>query len=828
MSLKPSKVEIAKEDSRRLRGTVQKRLEAQAESFEHDDIQILKFHGIYQQDDRDQRAARRKAGEDKAFKFMVRARIPGGRVTAQQWLAFDDIEKQLDTGRGLRLTSRQAVQWHGLGSRDLVPLLRSINESLLTTLGACGDIGRNVMLSPAPIADEHHEVAQTVASEVARRLELKTGAYHEIWFDGDPIHHDEEPLYGDSYLPRKLKLGVTVAGENSIDVFTQDIGFIVVDDPINGTDLGLLVGGGLGMTHKKADTFARLGSPIGVLTPWQAGEVVEAITEIFRDYGNRSDRRHSRLKYLLEEWGVDRFRKTLERKLGWTLSPWIDPGPFEAFNLLGEQDQKDGNSFYGIWVENGRVDAKTGIRAALRRIAKEIGTDFVLTPTQNIIVTDLDSTKLAKVRSILSELSVVDPTSLSGVRRYAMACPALPTCGLALTDAERVMPEITSDFEKLLQSLGLANESIAIRSTGCPNACARPYSADIGIVGRGPNQYDLYVGGGLEGDRLGELYEEKVPREEIPSVLRPLLEAWSQRRFKRESLGRFYWRVRGGSPRLTLRNGAKTPTRGSLALLSSTLDRSTLDTPQPGKRRSLPMVFSKIQSKRKIFMSEQLTPVVNSIPRLGDSAPDFTAVTTQGQLTLSEWQEKDWVVLFSHPADFTPVCTTELAALARRQDEFTARGVKLIGISIDSIHAHLAWVESIRENLGVEIGYPLVADLNQAVAQSYGLVHPGESETATVRALFVLDPARVVRAVIYYPLNVGRNIDEVLRLVDALQTASQHSVATPVDWKPGDDVVVPPPKTADDVAGRRETEDNVHAFYLHTRPLPTPSAKRPS
>ncbi len=807
----PSKVERAKEGSRLLRGSLSETLAGPDEGFGPEDIQVLKFHGVYQQDDRDQRVTRRKAGLDKEYEFMARLRLPGGRLSSAQWLAIDAAERRLGRGRGLRLTSRQAVQFHGLAQGELAPLLRELDQAFLTTLGACGDVGRNVMVTPAPIADEVHRAAWEVATAIAARLELRTGSYREIWIEGVrtpelDAETEHEPLYGSTYLPRKFKVGVTVAGENEIDVFTHDVGLVVVDGPGGERGVSIVVGGGLGLTHRRADTFARLATPLGWVPLASAADVVAAVAEVFRDAGDRSDRRHARLKYLLEEWGTDRFRDAVEERLERSLGTWIAPGSFGPQELLGVREQGDGRYFLGLSVPNGRLlDGPRGLRAALAEIAREIAPRWIVTPTQNLLAADLEEAELAEVQRRLQPYGVPDPNELSRLQRFAIACPALPTCGLALTDAERVLPEVAAALDGLLADEGLSKVPLAVRMTGCPNGCARPYSADIGLVGRSPGHYDLYVGGGLAGDRLAELYEEKVPRGEIVSVLRPLIQAWNRSRAARrndESLGSFYWRLRPEGPSRVLRRGDKNPTR---ALLAPILNQYRV--PVAPKKGTTTMSQTTLET------------AANRLPRIGDTAPDFTAQTTHGPLTFSDWQGQDWVVLFSHPADFTPVCTTELAAFARRQEEFSQRQVRLIGLSIDSVHAHLAWVENIRESLGVEVDYPLVADLDQAVARRWGLLHPGESETATVRALFVVDPARTVRAIIYYPLNVGRNVDEVLRLVDALQLATEQSVALPVDWQPGAEVVVPPPKTLEDVASRRGTSDRVHTFYLHTRSL---------
>lgn len=425
-----------------------------------------------------------------------------------------------------------------------------------------------------------------------------------------------------------------------------------------------------------------------------------------------------------------------------------------------------------------------------------------------------------------------------------MACPALPTCGLALAESERFLPSLINELDVQLDRLGLSDEAMTVRMTGCPNGCARPYSADIGFVGRKPGHYDLYLGGSLAGDRLAELFAAEVPSGELVERLIPVLELWAAHRLVDEDLGDFVQRVLaslGPRTRRTILTGSKEePIEESLLAFAArltaaetTLSNNKIQDDPLGAVVRLPdSTINSSTGNEEVTMTTNGAPngagqgtdignssTVGRIPRLGDPAPDFEADTTLGRFRFSEWQGGSWVVLFSHPADFTPVCTTELAEFARRSSEFTSRDVKLIGVSIDSIHAHLAWVENIRERMSVEIEYPLIADLSQEVASLYGLLHPGSSDTATVRALFVIDPDRNVRAVIYYPLNVGRNVDEVIRLVDALQTAGRHGVALPVNWHPGERVVVPPPKTMAEVAARRDADHERIDFYLHKRAL---------
>ncbi|MCI0629563.1 MAG: NADPH-dependent assimilatory sulfite reductase hemoprotein subunit, partial [Phycisphaerales bacterium] len=389
----PSSVEAVKLVSGHLRGTIGSTLESDAAHFSDDDYQILKFHGIYQQDDRDERNSRRKGGLDKAWMFMVRVAIPGGALRADQWLALDALADRLGNA-SLRLTSRQGVQFHGVAKGNLERLIADVNSVLLTTLAACGDVRRNVMATPAPVADEPHRMVQRVADEIARALQPATGAYHEIWIDGEQALSTEQeatdPFYGDTFLPRKFKIGVAIAGDASIDIYTQDCGLLGVVRGGRIAGFNLLVGGGLGMTHKKSDTFARLASVLGFIQPEHAVEAVRVVGSMFRDFGNRSDRRHARLKYLVESWGLPRFRDEFQRRFGGPLDPPVELEPGATNDCLGRHEQGDGRFFYGIFVENGRVTdrADVRVRSALREIAKRTGAPIRLTPAQSLLFHD--------------------------------------------------------------------------------------------------------------------------------------------------------------------------------------------------------------------------------------------------------------------------------------------------------------------------------------------------------------------------------------------------------------------------------------------------------
>lgn len=542
-----SKVEQAKLASRALRGSIAETLaDPAAASFVEDDKQLLKFHGIYQQDDRD---SRRGPG-GKSYSMMIRLRIPGGAVSSQQWLALDRLADEYGGG-AMRLTTRQGIQYHGIAKGDLKATMQGINATLLSTLSACGDVQRNVMAPPAPFADQPHREAQRLAAELALALAPATGAYHEIWLDGERAlsNGDEEPFYGKQYLPRKFKTGVALENDNSVDIYTYDCGLvgIVREGVVAGWNL--LVGGGFGMTHNHADTIARVASTIGLVPTSQAVDAVRTVAAIFRDHGNRADRRHSRLKYLLESWGVERFVAEFRSRVDWVLAPPAEVPPPRQLDHLGRHDQGDGRVFYGVFVENGRVIDRDGVRcrSALRAIAEQLSPGIRVTPMQSVLFTDLAPEQVEPLERILAEHGVARVEELSTVRRWSMACPALPTCGLALAESERVMPGLVELLEREFSRLGIDDVPLTVRMTGCPNGCSRPYNADIGLVGRKPNVYHIYVGGGLRGDRLSDLFSADVPMERIVEALRPLLERYRDERHPDESLADFYQRIVGHS-----------------------------------------------------------------------------------------------------------------------------------------------------------------------------------------------------------------------------------------------------------------------------------------
>jgi sulfite reductase (ferredoxin) len=558
-----SKVELAKRRSRHLRGTIAETLASDRTHFDHDDLQLLKFHGTYQQDDRDARRALEAAGLEKAYAFMVRVAIPAGAVTAEQYLELDRIAAEHGNGT-LRVTTRQGFQFHGVLKGDLKPTIAGINDALLTTISACGDVQRNVMGCAAPLGDADHALVRQVAEALALQLRPGSRAYHEIWLDGEKqlSSAEEEPFYGDHYLPRKFKAAVGLSTDNCVDIWAQDVGLLAIvrDGRLEG--FNLLVGGGLGMTHNKGDTTARLAEPLGFVPAEHGVEAVRLVASIFRDHGDRSDRRHARLKYLLAEWGTPRFREEFQRRASFTLGPAVGLPTLPFHDHLGRHRQSDGRWFYGVFIQSGRIADNAGhaLRTALREIVTHLRPGIRLTGQQNLLLTDLEPGDLDTVERILTTHGVTLPAALSAARRYSMACPALPTCGLAVAESERAIPGILERFEAELDGLGLRDAPLTIRMTGCPNGCARPYTADLAFVGRSLGLYNVYVGGGLAGDRLVDLYRADVPLEELLESVRPLLQRWAAERTAGEGLGDFYQRLMGLRARRTVVTGRELPT----------------------------------------------------------------------------------------------------------------------------------------------------------------------------------------------------------------------------------------------------------------------------
>jgi sulfite reductase (ferredoxin) len=540
-----SKVETIKETSRGLRGKLAQDLDDSAAGFDEAGKQLLKFHGLYQNDDRDTRRERKKQGLDPAYAFMVRARIPGGVITADQYLALDALSEQHADG-DIRLTTRQAVQFYGIVKGDIKGTFQDLNDALITTLGACGDVVRNVMCCPAPHEDREH--LHATCESLSDRLLPQTRAYHEIWLDGEKVvdtKQEVEPIYGNAYLPRKLKIGIALPDDNCVDVHTQDIGLIAIveDGVLQG--FNVLVGGGLGMTHGKEQTYPRLGSPIGFASADVVRRVVEGIITIQRDFGNREDRKQARLKYLIDDRGLDWFRTELHTRIGFELPPSAPTDPIQVDDHMGWHRQ-DGDSWYlGLPVENGRIrdDGSLQLRTALREVIQKHRPGVRITPQQSILLTDVAEEAIHQIDAAFRSHGVRLVEDITPARRWAMGCPALPTCSLALAESERVLPGLVGEIETELDNLGLGDEPIAIRMTGCPNGCARPFTAELAFVGRTLDKYNIYLGGNAEGTRLTEIYAEAIPTRDLVATVLPLFESWAEDRCPGERFGDYCDRI---------------------------------------------------------------------------------------------------------------------------------------------------------------------------------------------------------------------------------------------------------------------------------------------
>jgi sulfite reductase (ferredoxin) len=545
-------VEEIKSESHALRGTIEETLLGDQSHFSDEEYQLLKFHGTYQQDDRDQRVPRKKQHLDKAWMFMVRSKLPGGALSAQQYLAHDRIAGDLGNGT-LRITTRQGFQLHGVLKGDLQDCIRRINESGITTWGACGDVVRNTTASPSPFKDEAHLDAQRLAHELSDAFLAKTTAYAEIWLNGERLNREAdvpEPIYGKLYLPRKFKIGICIPPRNDVDIYTNDLGFI--SNVVNGVVHGYTVvaGGGFGMSHGKIDTFPALAKPLFYVAREHAVQAAIAVVTAQRDFGNRDDRKRARLKYLIDERGIDWFREEVVKRLD---------APYEAAkevrwktvsDVFGWQEQGDGKLFCSLWIEEGRIKdtAERQWRTAFRTIAEQFGFPVRLTTNCNIIFHDIDPAAKEKVTEILTAHGIPKPEDLTETRRLAQACVALPTCGLALAESERVFHLVLDKIDDILRDFDLGEEPILIRMTGCPNGCARPYNADIAFVGRLPGKYALFVGGSVTGERLAGLHEKTVTLEEIPVRVRGLVEEFVQNRQGNENFSSYWGRTHVNGP----------------------------------------------------------------------------------------------------------------------------------------------------------------------------------------------------------------------------------------------------------------------------------------
>lgn len=537
-----SAAERVKAASRRLRGSIAEELGDESPQFGKESALLLKFHGIYQQHDRDVRRERAQ----KVYSCMVRVSVPGGRLEAEQFLALRRLADTVGDGT-LRLTSRGGVQYHYVGKRDLRSLIRAIHDARLSTLAACGDVVRNVVCTAAPFDLPGARSLDDWVQLVNRSLKPRTRAYAEIWLDGERAaslvapEDESEPLYGDSYLPRKFKIAFTREGDNTIDVYAEDLAFVAHFDHGEVAGFTFLAGGGMGQTNGDRNTFPRVADAIGFVLPDQCLDVAKAAVSIHRDFGDRANRRHARLKYLLAERGVEWFRQEMSARLGWMPAP---PRPLiwaRHEDWLGWHRQSAEHWFFGLRVVCGRLAGAIldGVTEAVERLQPQLR----ITPQQNLLFTGLAEEQKPVLEEILRRHRIPLPGELPPLLRYSMACPALPTCGLALTDSERVLPAVADSVLKEAREAGVEGERIHLRMTGCPNGCARPYTAEIGIVGQSPKLYSLYLGGSPLATRLASLYTHNVPQEKLGETLRPLLRAWAEERHPGESFGDYCHRA---------------------------------------------------------------------------------------------------------------------------------------------------------------------------------------------------------------------------------------------------------------------------------------------
>jgi sulfite reductase (ferredoxin) len=562
---KLSKIEALKERSNFLREPVASELLQDTTHFSEDALQLLKYHGSYQQDNRDNRVK----GQEKDYQFMLRTRNPGGFVPPELYLALDKLSEEYGN-HTLRVTTRQGFQIHGILKKNLKTAIASIIRNMGSTLGACGDLNRNVMAPPAPYKNRpEYQYTWEYASKIADLLTPQTGAYYEIWLDGEKAISAEEapevkearqrntngtnfadleePIYGQYYMPRKFKVAVTVPGDNSIDLYTQDVSLVVItNDQGELEGFNVLAGGGLGRTHNKEETFARMADALGYVEKADVYDLIKAIVATQRDYGDRVNRRHARMKYLLNDWGVDKFRETVEGYFGKKISPYKPLPAFQYHDYLGWNEQGDGKLFLGISVESGRVkdEGNFRLKTALRDITQQFALPMRLTASHNIILYEIEPDHKQAIEQILEQNGVqITPEAIEPLVRYSMACPALPTCGLAVTESERAIPEMLERIRTLLDRVGLQNEHFVVRMTGCPNGCARPYMAELGFVGSAPETYQVWLGGSPAQTRLAQAYTDRMSVHELETFFEPMFVFFKEKRQAGESFGDFCDRI---------------------------------------------------------------------------------------------------------------------------------------------------------------------------------------------------------------------------------------------------------------------------------------------
>lgn len=542
----PSDVEDIKERSNYLRGTLKEVMEDRISGgIPEDDNRLMKFHGSYLQDDRDLRNERQKQKLEPAYQFMLRVRMPGGVATPDQWLVMDELADKYGNGT-LKLTTRQTFQMHGILKWNMKSTIQEIHQSLLDTIAACGDVNRNVMCNSNPFQSEIHSEVYEWSKRLSNDLLPKTRAYHEIWLDEEkvaatPDIEEVEPMYGPLYLPRKFKIGIAAPPSNDVDVYSQDLGYIAIVEEGKLIGFNVAIGGGMGMSHGDKETYPQLAKVIGFCKPEQIYEVAEKIITIQRDYGNRSVRKNARFKYTVDRLGLNNVKTELENRLGWELEE------ARAFQFDHNGDRYGwvkgvrGKWHFTLFVQGGRVgdfddyQLKTG----LREIAKVHTGDFRLTANQNLIIANVSSQKKQLITDLIEQYGLTDGKHYSALRRNSLACVALPTCGLAMAEAERYLPQLIDKIETIIDENGLRDEEITIRMTGCPNGCARHTLGEIAFIGKAPGKYNMYLGAAFDGSRLSKMYRENIGEEEILSELSVLLTRYAKERQEGEHFGDF-------------------------------------------------------------------------------------------------------------------------------------------------------------------------------------------------------------------------------------------------------------------------------------------------
>lgn len=542
--LKLASNEYIKIHSNYLRGTIEEGLaDFSTGAMSEDDQQLLKFHGTYQQDDRDLRQSRRKHKLDKAYSFMIRIRVPGGVATPLQWLETDRMASQFANGT-IKLTTRQAFQFHGIIKSNLKRTIAEINQVAMDTIAACGDVNRNVMCNPNPYISNVHAEVLKVSQKISDHLTPATRAYHEIWLDGEKIESSEEeiePIYGKTYLPRKFKITVAVPPSNDVDIYANCLSFIAVVEGGNLVGFNVAVGGGMGMTHGDEKTYPRLADVIGFCTVDQVTDVAEKVVMVQRDFGCRTERKHARMKYTVDDYGAEWILAKLNEYLGYELGPVREFKFEDNGDRYGWVEGMNGKWNLTLFIQGGRVldTPSYPMRTGLREIAKIHDGDFRLTANQNLMIANVSAEKRPEIEKLLEQYGIKDSHMKSGLRLNSLACVALPTCALSLAEAERYLPDLLTDLEEIIEESGLRHDAITIRMTGCPNGCARPYISEIGFVGRSPGCYNVYLGGGFAGQRLSKLYRENHPGSELKDLLAPIIRRYAKERNESERFGDF-------------------------------------------------------------------------------------------------------------------------------------------------------------------------------------------------------------------------------------------------------------------------------------------------